>query len=81
MKKLLLTLLVLIIISLDNAYFGIYNKGIHQALILVSIVPLAVNTVVVASLFNIQPEKAATAVLLSTIFALIYVPLMVNWFI
>ena len=48
---------------------------------LLSIVPLAANTVELASLFKSQPEKAATAVLLSTIFALVYVPVMTTYFI
>ena len=73
--------IMLLITALDSWIFGIYSPMTHKALILLSIVPLAVNTVIVATLMKSQPEKAATAVLLSTLFALVYVPLMVAWFI
>ncbi len=73
--------LVLFLIYLDKNYFGFYGLLAHNALILMSIVPLAVNTVIMASILKSQPEKAAAAVILSTLFAMIYVPLMVNWFI
>lgn len=70
---------VLTIIAIDSHFLGIYDPIAHKALILLSIVPLAVNTVVMASLMKAFPEKAAATVLLSTIFALIYVPLMVTF--
>jgi predicted permease len=74
-------LIVLTIIALDFTFFGIYNPAVYRALLLISIVPLAVNTVILASLMKTQPEKAASAVLLSTIFAIPYVPLMSMFFI
>lgn len=74
-------LTVLTIIAIDTHYFGFYSKNAHQALILLSIVPLAVNTVVMASLMKSHTEKAAATVLLSTIFALFYVPIMTSLFI
>ncbi|MCE5317689.1 MAG: hypothetical protein LLG04_10105 [Parachlamydia sp.] len=67
--------------ALDSAYFHFYDVTTHKALVLISIVPMAVNTVIVATLLNSQPEKAASAVVLSTVFALIYVPLMATFFI
>ena len=73
--------LILSLNALDTSFFGIYDATTHKALVLISIVPMAVNTVIVATLLNSQPEKAASAVLLSTIFALIYVPLMASFFI
>lgn len=80
-KFLIWPVLMLSITALDAMFFNFYTHDIHNALILLSIVPLAVNTVIVATLMNSQPEKAATAVLLSTLFALGYVPIMVAWFI
>jgi predicted permease len=71
---------ILGIITLDVHYLGLYDTQIHQALMLLSIVPLAVSTVIIASLFEVQPEKAAATVLLSTLFALVYVPLMASLF-
>ena len=73
--------IVLMVISVDLHLFGFFDENIYNALILISIVPLAVNMVILASLLQSQPEKAATAVLLSTLFALGYVPLMANYFI
>lgn len=67
---------ILGIIYLDSVFFGFYDSSIHQALFLLSIVPLAVNSVVMASLMNAHPDKTAAAVFLSTLFAIIYIPLM-----
>lgn len=69
-------LITLAVIFMDKMFIGAYNEDIYQALILLSIVPMAVNTVVMASLMSSQPEKAASTVLLSTLFAIIYIPLM-----
>ena len=74
-------LAVMILNFVDSAFLGIYSEGIHKALLLVAVVPIAVNTIIVASLFDSKPDKAATAILLSTIFALFYVPFMVAYFI
>ncbi len=80
-KFLVWPVMIFCLIALDRLFFGFYNQTIYNALILLSIVPLAVNTVIMASILKTQPEKAATSVLLSTLFAMIYVPLMINWFI
>ena len=74
-------LLIALTIHLDSHFFGFFNQTIYQALILLSLVPLAANVVVLASLMDIHPDKAATAVLLSTILSIIYIPLMVSCFI
>lgn len=73
-------LAVFVLIALDTHVFGIFNEAMFQALILISIVPMSINTVIVATLLNAQPDKAATSVMLSTVFALMYVPLMVMIF-
>lgn len=73
-------LLVLLIIAIDRAYLGIYHPTSHQVLILISIVPLAINTVIMASIMKYQPERVAATVLLSTIFALLYLPFMTSFF-
>lgn len=44
--------------------------------LLMACVPMAGNTVVIANQLNVHPEKAATAVMLSTILAIVSVPLM-----
>ena len=74
-------LLMLFIITTDAYCFHFFNPTIYNVLMLISIVPLAANMVVLASLFKNQPEKAATAVALSFIFAIVYVPVMTTYFI
>lgn len=74
-------LITLMIIFIDKQFIGFFNQQIYDALVLLSIVPLSVNTVIMATLTNSHPEKAATAVVLSTFFALFYIPLMVNYLI
>ncbi|MBA3722068.1 MAG: AEC family transporter [Parachlamydiaceae bacterium] len=72
--------LILLAIEIDSRFFGFYDHNVHQSLILLSIVPLAVNTVVMASLMKSEPEKIAATVLISTIFALFYIPFMTSLF-
>jgi malate permease and related proteins len=79
-KFLVWPLLVFFIIAIDRSFLGIYDPFSHQVLILISIVPLAVNTVIMASLMKAQPEHTAATVLLSTLFAFFYVPFMTSFF-
>lgn len=73
--------IILSIISIDKNYLNLFNSSIYNVLIIMSIVPLAANTVVLATELKVHPEKAALAVLLSTILALFYIPIMVSLFI
>lgn len=50
----------------------------HKILWILSLCPVAANTVAYANELKIFPEKAATLVFLSTIFALFYIPVMVG---
>lgn len=74
-------LLIALTIIIDTYLLGYFNHAIYQALTLLSFVPLAANMVIFASLLDVHPEKAATAVLLSAIVSIIYIPLMVGCFI
>lgn len=67
-------LVALAIISIDTTYVHFYSKQIHHVILLLSITPLAANTVVLATALKAQPEKASLAVLLSTVFALFFIP-------
>lgn len=73
-------LMVYGVIVADNLIFKIYNPSIHKVMILMSAVPLAANTVAFATELRAQPEKASVAVLLSTLFALFYIPLIASLF-
>lgn len=79
-KFLVWPLLIFFIVALDVQFFGFYDDIVHRSLILLSIVPLAVNSVVMASLIESYPERVAATVLISTIFALFYVPIMASLF-
>lgn len=70
-------LLILLIIFADKFFLHIYNQQIYEVMLLLSIVPLASNTVAFSMILKLHPEKAALAVLLSTLFALLYIPLMI----
>jgi len=74
-------LLTMAFILLDRAFFHIYEPDVHMAMKMLSIAPIATNTVTMSLLFKIHPEKAATTVLLAAFFALVYMPLMVGLFI
>lgn len=71
-------LLALAVVWLDQAYLHLYSDAVRRAVLLISVMPLAANSVAIAALLRCEPEKTATAVVLSTIFAAIYVPVMVS---
>jgi predicted permease len=70
--------LVFGIIFLDRTVMHFFSPEIHQIMVLMSIVPLPANAVAVATALNTEPEMAGVAVLASTAFGLIYIPLVVS---
>lgn len=79
-KFLFYPILFNIFIILDKFVFGWYSTEYYNALQLLSIAPLGTNTIVLASLYKIHPEKVVTAVLLSLVFVLLYMPVMTSIF-
>lgn len=73
-------LMIIGVITLDKYFLHIYNPSIHNIFIIMSIVPLAANTVAVATELKVHPNKAALTVSLSTFFALFYIPLVASLF-
>ena len=67
-------------ILIDKLFLGWYNVNHYNAMQLLSIAPLAASTIIIASLQKFHPEKVATTVFLSLLFALIYMPIMVTIF-
>lgn len=67
-------------IALDRMMFHLYSDTIYKALFLLSIVPMAANTVVIATVLNAQPTKVAAAVVVSMTLALVLVPVMIAVF-
>lgn len=68
------------IVAINNHY-DIYEQRVMDVLLLLSITPIASNTVAFAAKLKAHPEKAALTVLVSTVFALIYIPVFVTIFI
>ncbi len=62
---------------LDANWLGIYDLAVYQAIFLISITPIAANTVVIATLLDASPRQAAGTTLLSTLFALGFIPVMI----
>ena len=57
----------------DQSYVHFFSHEMHLCLLMISLMPIAANTVLLASLFQAEPAKAATAVSLSTLVALPYI--------
>ncbi len=76
-KFLLWPLVIFLLVSLDKHLLGIFNESAHKALTLLSILPMAANSVAIATVLDAHPSRVATTVLASTLFAMLYVPLMV----
>jgi predicted permease len=56
---------------------GVYSDAVHKAIFLISITPIAANTVVIATMLDTSVKQAAGTVLLSTVVALVTIPIMV----
>lgn len=66
------------VIWLDTHLLHLFDNSIHEAMLLLSLAPMAVTSVIYATLLKAEPEKIASAVFLSTFFAMFYVPLMIT---
>jgi malate permease and related proteins len=63
------------LISLDKHWIHFLEPSLYPMLFYLGFIPMAANTVAVATELNTEPEKAALAVLISTLIALLTVPL------
>ena len=66
--------LMLLLIALDRQVFRSFSEDVHGVMLLMGMIPLAVNTVVYSSVLKVHPEKAAVAVMVSTCLALFFIP-------
>ncbi len=64
-------------ILMDKVFFQAFSDNIYTMIAIFTAVPLAGNTVAYAATFNLQPERTASSVLISTLLAFITVPLAV----
>ena len=67
--------LALFIKFIDSNFIHFLNKDFYMVMFIFAIVPLAGNTVTVATLLDVKPEKMSLTVLISTIISLFYIPL------
>lgn len=71
-------LVMLFLVALDSKVFYIFDHAIHQAAILISVMPPAVNTVIYATIYHTHVEEAASSVFIGTLISLIYLPLVIS---
>lgn len=69
-------LLIAGFVALDSGYLYMFGPEIHKLLLLFAIVPPAANIAAFSAQMNLRPEKAATTILIGTVFALMYIPAM-----
>ena len=79
MKFLVWPVLVFTFLWLDRTQFHWYDPASHQVMALMAVVPLPANSVALATEFKTEPEKAALAVLLSTLTGLVLIPFLAQW--
>lgn len=73
-------ILVVLFIYFDSNFIHFLNKDFYLLMFIFSIVPLSANTVTVATLLDVKPEKMSIAVFITTIISLIYIPFMIYLF-
>jgi malate permease and related proteins len=79
-KHIIWPLLIALVIFLDLHYFHIYDSLTHKVMILMSVTPLAVNTIIYAIQLKEDPQKISAAVVLSTMLALFITPIVAIFF-
>lgn len=70
-------LIIILVIFLDTNFLHFYGGSFYKVMTLMSIIPLAANTIVYAIALKIDSKDVAMGVLLSTLFALVFIPFVV----
>lgn len=73
-KVVLMPLLAFMLVSIDEHITQFYAPEIHRLFMVMALVPFAANISAFAAQLDLNPEKAATTVLIGTVAALIYIP-------
>lgn len=72
--------LAALVIFVDAQTFHALTPDMRAVFTVLSFMPMAANTVVLATLMNVKPEKAAAGVLATSLLSFLTIPLMVTWF-
>jgi malate permease and related proteins len=78
-KFLIIPALALGFIYMNNHYWNFYDKLATQVIFLMSIVPIGANTITIATQLKLDVDKVAITTVISTLIALVYIPLVLNW--
>lgn len=70
-------LAALLLVWLDRSFLKLFENDIHNLLLVMAIVPPAANVAAFAAQLDMRPEKAATTILIGTVFALFYIPVFI----
>ncbi len=65
------------VLWIDNHYLHFYDVKTHNALIMLSVVPMSSTTMVIASVLNYPSEKLSVVILLNIIVGIFYIPAIV----
>ncbi len=71
--------LTIIVALINNYYLHFYEPEVMQLLFLMSIVPTGANTISIATELKLPTDTVSITVLISTVFALFYIPLVLYW--
>lgn len=73
--------LTLSLVYLDIYYLHLFNNNkVYNAMLILSVVPISVSTMLIGCVFNYPAEKLAVVVLISTLTGILYIPLIVKFF-
>ncbi|MDR1976303.1 MAG: AEC family transporter [Campylobacteraceae bacterium] len=70
----------LLVAFIDSNFIHAFDESAYRVMLVYAIVPMAANTVIMATLFNVRPQEASFAILLSTAVAFFTIPLMAALF-
>ncbi len=71
---------MLLLAFADRNYFHLYDDRIYRMLLIAGCVPVAANVVAFATQLDVKPGEAAVVVLITTLMAVFYLPLMLYFF-
>lgn len=65
-------------ILLDSNFLNFYPVLLLKIIFLLSLIPVGANLIAYSTQLGVQPEKAAVTILMTTLFAMFYIPFMIS---